>query len=161
MRFHPLAPFHRRPGPAVRGDVNDPFGAFRTEIDRVFEDFFNGAPMRFAEAGFAPSIDVKETDTRIDIVAELPGLSSDDVEVDLDGDVLTLRGEKKEESEEKDEHRRVVERRFGAFERALRLPFTPDEKDVKAKFEKGVLTLSIAKPAELSKASKKIAIESD
>lgn len=144
--------------PAARGD---PFLAFRHEMDRLFDSFFT--PSRFGVGDFGafsfnPAVDLTENDNEICLRAELPGVEEKDVEIKLDGDVLTIRGEKREERTEDGDQRRVVERSYGSFERSLRLPFEPEESEVKAEFKNGVLTVTAKKPAELSKPSKRIPI---
>jgi HSP20 family protein len=86
----------------------------------------------------APRIDVSETDKELRVRAEMPGVANEDVAVELDGDVLTLRGEKKFEAEEKDERRHIVERAFGSFMRTIQLPFAPKPDQLKASFDIGI-----------------------
>jgi len=150
--------------PARQDDRFDPFVSFRREVDRMFDDFFNGSLARFP--GFeplqavAPSIDVEDKENEVVVTAELPGLDSDDFEVTLSGDVLTIKGEKKDEREEKNGGMHYVERRFGSFSRSVRLPFEAADEKVDAKYEKGVLTVRVPKPAELTKASRRIEVKS-
>jgi HSP20 family protein len=92
-----------------------------------------------------PAIDVSENDVHYAITAELPGATRDDVQVELHGGVLTIRGEKKSEREEKKEQRRYVERSYGAFSRSFRLPRDADETRLDASFEDGVLTITVPK----------------
>jgi HSP20 family protein len=95
-----------------------------------------------------PRLDVSETDKELKIRAELPGVAEEDLSVELDGDLLTIRGEKKVEEEEKDERHHVVERAFGSFMRTIQLPFAPKPDQVQASFENGVLTIAVPKSAE-------------
>lgn len=95
--------------------------------------------------GFAPAVDVTEDDKRYTVTAELPGAKKEDVTIELHEGTLTIRGEKRSEREEKDEHRRHVERSFGAFSRSFSLPANADERGIKASFEDGVLTVEIPK----------------
>jgi HSP20 family protein len=114
-----------------------PLATLRDEMDRLFDDFFTGWPMtpfrrwrletdpwrRFQgmfEATF-PTADVVEGEKDYNIMAELPGMSEKDIEIALTGDVLTLKGEKKEEHEEKGQNRYVSERRYGSFQRSFQL----------------------------------------
>jgi HSP20 family protein len=94
------------------------------------------------------------------ITAELPGLDSKDFDVTLSGDVLTIKGEKKDEREEKNGDMQYLERRFGSFSRSVRLPFEAADEKVDAKYEKGVLTVRVPKPAELAKAARRIEVKS-
>ena len=158
MQFKPLVPFRSQlPSRSER----DPFSAFRLEMDDLFNRFFELDTGGFASelADFAPSVDVSETDTEIIIKADLPGIEEDDIHLELHNDVLRLKGERSEEKEEGEgENRRVVERSFGSFERTMRLPFTPDEKDVTTKYQKGVLKVAIAKPDGEQGGAKRIPI---
>jgi HSP20 family protein len=133
-----LAPF--RPGGAP---TRDPFLQLHREMNRLFDDTFRGfgggqdggAPMS------VPQMDIHEQDNRIEITAELPGVSQDDIELDLDGDMLTLKGEKRNQRQDKQAH--VSERSYGSFYRSVQLPFAPDPDQVTADFKEGVLTVSI------------------
>jgi HSP20 family protein len=93
-------------------------------------------------------MDVRETDKEIVVEAELPGIDEKDVSLSLQDGVLTIRGEKKHEHEEEKENYRVSERRYGSFQRAMRLPDTVDENKVEASFNNGVLTASLPKRPE-------------
>ena len=119
-------------------------------LDALFDEMWRGfAPARRGTLpGFSPRIDVRETDEAIVLRAELPGLEEGDFEVVLDDDVLTLKGEKKTEHEEEREGLRHVETRSGSFDRRFRLPVAVYADDVKATFDKGVLTVTLPKPEE-------------
>lgn len=138
-----------------------PFSAFRQEMDRLFDSFFS--PDRLGGFGlgdfpFSPAVDVSESDKEICVRAELPGVDEKDVELSLDGDMLTIRGEKREERRDEGDRRRIVERAYGAFERTIRLPFEPKEDTVKAQFKNGVLTVTAARPPELTQSTRRIPI---
>ena len=161
-----LVPWRNRSEtPARRGDVFDPFVDFRREVDRVFDDFANGiawSPLRpFAGdwRALAPALDLTETDKEVLVRAELPGLDEKDFEVTLAGDVLTIKGEKKAEHEEKNGDAHYIERRFGSFSRSLRLPFEAKDEKVEAKYDKGVLTVRIPKPPEVQSAVRRIEVK--
>jgi HSP20 family protein len=98
---------------------------------------------------FAPAVDVAETSDAFVVTAELPGAKPEDVTVEIHDGVLTLRGEKKSERKEEGEHARYVERSFGAFSRSFRLPENADDGKVDAGYAEGVLTLTVAKRAEV------------
>src|SRR5690606_31305227 len=93
------------------------------------------------------------------ITAEMPGLEEKDLDVSLTGDLLTIKGEKKAEHEERNGGAYYVERRFGSFSRSVRLPFQVDDQDVEAKYDKGVLTIRIPKPLEMQKAVRRIPVK--
>lgn len=97
---------------------------------------------------WAPSVDVSEDDGQYVVTTELPGAKKDDVTVELQDNVLTIRGEKKSEREEKNEQRRYVERSYGSFSRSFSLPANADPDRMKASFEDGVLTVEIGKRDE-------------
>lgn len=98
--------------------------------------------------GFAPAVDVTESEDQYIVTAELPGTSKDDVTVEVHDGVLTLRGEKRSEHEEKGEHYRHVERSFGSFSRSFSLPANADGDHINARFEAGVLRVEISKREE-------------
>ncbi len=129
---------------------DNPFMSLQREIDRLFDDFTRGFPA-FSSGGGAgellPSLDVTETDKQIEITAELPGLEEKDVQVNLADNVLTIRGEKKAEKEEKDKTYRLVERSYGSFVRSLELPEGVNADAIKASIDKGVLKVTVPKPA--------------
>jgi HSP20 family protein len=128
------------------------FAPLHREIDRLFDEFARGlSPVgALGQPSLMPSMDVAETDKEIEITVELPGLERKDVEISLDDDVLTIRGEKKVETEQKDDKNKsyhVSERSFGVFYRVLQLPAGIDPKSVQATMSNGVLKIKIPKPA--------------
>ena len=142
----------------------DPFLTLHREMNRLFDDVARGAPPTGGQPGsgpstlLAPHMDVSETDKEIKVQAELPGVSENDVEVSLDDDVLTIRAEKKQERKEDREGVHISERMFGTFQRAIRLPFQADPEQVQAKFENGVLQVTVPKTAPQER-SRKIQIQ--
>jgi len=142
----------------------DMFFALRDEMDRMFERFESGwsrwpTLLRREEAIAVPELDVRESTDSIVIEAELPGVDEKDISVSLANGVLTIKGEKKHEKQEKGENYHLSERSFGSFERAIRLPESIDEGKVEAKFDKGVLRISAAKKPEAIKAERKIEVK--
>ena len=159
MHWPTLRPFGRRPEVATRGD--DPFRALRREMDRVFEGFGRDLGWALGDlpvGAMAPSIDVTESDTELKIEAEMPGVDEKDVEVTLTDNVLTVRGEKKAEKEEKKKDYHLVERSYGAYARSITLPFAAEPDKAKASFKNGVLSITLPKPPEVAAKAKKIAI---
>jgi HSP20 family protein len=124
------------------------FGPLQREIDRLFDDFARGLTVQ-GNGQLVPNIDVTETDKNIEIAAELPGLERKDVDISLEDNALTIRGEKTVEEERKDEKKnyRVTERSYGAFYRVFELPPGIDPSTVQAAMSKGVLKITIPKPA--------------
>lgn len=142
----------------------DPFSEFQNAINRVFREFNDDtltavAPWSETMASFTPRLDMEETDSEIVMTAELPGLSEKDVQIELDKDVLTVRGEKKEDRQSKNGGRYVCERSFGAFERTIRLPTEVEKDKISAKLADGVLRLTLPKSAEAKSQVKKIPIK--
>src|SRR4030088_2094413 len=130
----------------------NPFGSLQREIDRVLDEFARGVPMFATQAlmNIVPSVDVAETEKEIEITAELPGLEREDVEISLEDDMLTIRGEKKVEADQgdkKDRNHHLSERSYGVFYRVLQLPPGIDPSTVKAPASNGVLKVTIPKPA--------------
>ena len=134
-----------------RGTVSQPFLSLQREIDRLFDDFTRGFPtlsmMPPSGGKLMPATDVTETDKEIEISAELPGLEEKDVQINLSDNVLTIKGEKKAEKERKEKDFRMVERSYGAFERTIELPEGVNPDSIKATIAKGVLTVTVPKPA--------------
>lgn len=166
MDFASLTPWRERSSmPSMRrDDTLDPFMSFRREVDRIFDDFFNdfggGLRRRGADWGaVTPTIDVAETDKDLVVTAELPGLNEKDFEVTLAGDLITIKGEKKAEQEEKKGDTTYMERRFGSFARSIRLPFEVRDEKVDARYEKGVLTIRVPKPPEAQRAMRRIEVK--
>jgi HSP20 family protein len=150
MAIRDLIPWRRERLP-VRREEQDPFWSFRQEMDRMFDRLFEGralAPWGEEWTGFAPSVDVVETDDEVKVTAELPGLAAQDVDVTVSHNTLTLKGEKKQEHEEKGENWYRTERSYGSFERAVTLPQGTDTEQAEAAFDKGVLTITFAKTGD-------------
>lgn len=109
-------------------------------------------------SGFRPSMDVVKTDGQMVVTAELPGISSDDVEVSLDGDILTIKGEKHEEKEVSEDDRYIHERSYGFFQRRITVPDGISADAIEASFDNGVLTVEVALPEEKPAESKRIPV---
>jgi len=157
MNLKSLIPVGRQRGVAR---TDNPFVSLQNEIDRLFDDFTSGFPT-FGNGGMislVPTMDVAETDKEIEITAELPGLEEKDVQINVADNVLTVRGEKKAEKEQKDKNYRLVERSYGSFERSLTLPEGVNTDAIKATIDKGVLKVVVPKPAPAQ--SKKIEVKS-
>lgn len=133
----------------------------RTEMDDVFQRFF-GLPVEAKANGesniWAPRVDISETDKAFIVKADLPGVDPKDVEINVRDGVLTVRGEKKEQKEEKHKNYHRVERFVGQFYRSIPLPVGVDEDNVQATTTKGVLSVTIPKKPEAQ--PKKIAVKS-
>ncbi|MCB2182487.1 MAG: Hsp20/alpha crystallin family protein [Desulfobulbaceae bacterium] len=141
-----LVPFRRR-----HGGVPDVF----EEMEDVFKKFWKGSLLPELTADFdtnwVPRLDVSETDESIEVVADLPGLDKKDIDISLDRDLLVIKGEKKEEHEETKKHIHRMERRYGSFYRAIRLPADVVSEKIDASFKKGVLKITLPKSEEAKK----------
>lgn len=146
MNLRSLIPIGRDRGVTRRGS-SDPLTALQREIDHLFEDFTRGWPVFGSTSELTPTMDVTETDKEIEITAELPGLQEKDVQVNVGDNVLTIKGEKKAEKEEKDKNYRLYERSYGSFSRTLELPANVDPDAIKASIANGVLKVTVPKPA--------------
>ncbi|MDA7947373.1 MAG: Hsp20/alpha crystallin family protein [Hyphomicrobiaceae bacterium] len=148
---------------------SDPFAALRAEMDQLFDHFsvgrFPSLPRLMEPAGaggtMVPSIDVHESDKKIVVEAELPGIDEKDVSVTLHDSVLTVKGEKKFEEKKEEQNYHTMERRYGSFTRAVRLPNTADEDNVSADFKKGILTVTVAKKPGSEPKERQIEIKSN
>eukprot|EP01027_Heterolobosea_sp_BB2_P022382 GEZU01032947.1.p2 GENE.GEZU01032947.1~~GEZU01032947.1.p2 ORF type:complete len:176 (+),score=74.73 GEZU01032947.1:468-995(+) len=136
-------------------EMNRVFGRTGTELMPFSTDF--GAGDR-SLAVFTPHWDVSENDKSIMINCELPGLNKENINIDVDNDMLTISGEKKEERKEENERIHRVERRYGKFSRSLRLPKGVDPNSIQANFENGVLRVVVPKPAQAIENRKTIPI---
>lgn len=123
-----------------------PLSLLQQEIDRLFDGFARNLSGRVAGA-LMPSMDLSETDKEIEITAELPGLEEKDVQLNVSDNILTIRGEKKNEREEKDKDYHLLERNYGSFTRTVELPTGVDPDSIKAVIAKGVLKVTVPKPA--------------
>lgn len=147
--------------------------AMRDEMDRLFDSFsqrfgfpsmhrmFEAEPLVRYETSFifpVPAVDVVEDDKAYRISAELPGMEEKNVDLSVENDVLTIRGEKQEEKEQKEKNYYLSERRYGSFQRSFQLPDSVDQDKIEASFEKGVLTVTLPKKPGEATQKKKISI---
>jgi HSP20 family protein len=165
----------KRAPPARREPFVHPLATLRGQMDRLFDEFagdwhmpslrrefFDWEPFRaplWSRDVVDVRFDLSETDKALEMTAELPGIDEKDVELVLSDGVLTLKGEKRAETEEKEKDYYLSERRYGAFTRSLRLPETVDTGKIEATFDKGVLRIVAPKRAEAKAKKKKIAIK--
>ncbi len=163
MARNPMTPF--RPGGGMF--TGDPFLSLHREMNRLFDDVFRGTGLPAATGSQGQgdvgtfvnaSMNVSETDKEIRITAELPGVIEQDIDVSLDDDVLTIRGEKKFERKDDKENFHFVECSYGTFQRSLRLPYAVDSEQVQASFENGILTVTVPK-TERQERSRRIQVQ--
>jgi HSP20 family protein len=163
MAFRDLIPWNRGREVTVRRDEDvHPFVTLHREMNRLFEDTFRGSGLapfsgldRLMNVSAWPHLEVSESDREITIAADLPGLDEKDVQVELANGVLSIRGEKKTETEDKD--RLMSERYYGRFERRIPIDDADPEK-VTASFKKGVLTVVMPKTEDARRKVRRIAI---
>lgn len=154
MNPRSLVPWWRSEGGVAE---RDPFAALQKEMNELLESFLGPRADR-PMGGFSPKVDVAETETEIKVTAELPGMEEKDIDIAVDGDVLTIKGEKKLEKEEKKQESYRLERSYGSFRRDIALPSKVEVEKVKATFAKGVLTVTLPKSPEAAK-KRKISLE--
>jgi HSP20 family protein len=160
--------------PPAQTTLPDVWQSFRSEMDRLFDRRSDGKPnpppkrifdtepaWRSAFSFSTPAIDnMSEDEKTYKISAELPGIDAKDIDVSVSGDMLVLKGEKRQEREEKDKNYHFSERAYGSFQRAFELPGSVDRNKVAADFSKGVLTITLPKTTEARKPLKKIEVKS-
>lgn len=159
-----LIPWGRSRVPARQGEplqdavTVSPFFTLRREMDRLFDDAFRGFGLSaFGEGGMNwPKVEVVDRDKEVRVIAELPGLEEDDLELRVEDNVLILRGEKRTEFD--DAERQYSERSYGRFERRLALPVEVDDERANATFRNGVLTVTLPKTERARQQTKRIPI---
>ena len=160
MPITDLIPWNRsRNMPAPRQGEEHPFLALHREMNRMFDNFFRGLDLPMTgnpgwSVGTWPHVEVSETDNEVKLVAELPGMEEKDVELTLNEGRLTLKGEKKTETD----GAVYSERWHGQFERTVQLGPDVDPDKIKAEFKNGVLTITVGKRPEAQRQVKRIAI---
>lgn len=162
MSFGDLIPWNRGRAPVSSRENISPLAGFQGQVNRLFDEFwrdFDGTGS-FSDSSFGfPRVELSESAQEVKIEVELPGLDQKDVEVWLQDGVLTVRGEKKSETE--DRERRLSERYYGRFERRIKLPVEVQENKVDATFAKGILTVRLPKSQQAVEKAKRIAIRGD
>ncbi|RRJ82798.1 Hsp20/alpha crystallin family protein [Aestuariirhabdus litorea] len=155
--------------PVERQYSQHPLTQLHNEMDRLFEGAFSGFGLRpfgardfpeMKEVMLKPKLDISESPETYTITVEVAGVDKDDLNIALDGNLLTITGEKKQEKNEEKDNMHCIERSYGAFRRVLTLPANADPAQLNAKVDKGVLTLTIAKRGESDSTCRKIDIQS-
>ena len=140
----------------------EPLDALQKEFDSLFERFFDGSELTpFTEKSFMPEVDIRETRKGIQVTAELPGMDEKDIDVTLHEGTLIMKGEKKNEHEDRKEGYQKIERSYGSFYRAIRLPDGIDEEKIKANYRKGVLKVILPKTEKARERQKKIEVRAE
>lgn len=183
MKMNKLAPWNwfnteedreNRSLPVRRRDTasrfDHPMLQLHNEIDRMFEDFFGGFDLPDFGLGktwdsmtrtglFKPNLDISETDKEYNIAVELPGVDEKNIELELTGNALKIKGEKKQETEKKDKNYHCMERSYGSFQRVLSLPDDADPETISAEYKNGIMTIKVPRKPELKPDVKKIEIK--
>jgi HSP20 family protein len=168
MSVRDLIPWGRdesRVASQFRDSERDPFVSLHREVNRLFDDVFRGFDGGLPSVGRAsavggnwPSLEISDNEKEIRVTAEVPGMEEKDIEILLDDGVLTLRGEKRSQTEDKD--RQFSERYYGRFERRIPLGYEIEEDRIDARFKNGVLSVTLPKSAKAQSQAKRIAIKS-
>lgn len=160
----------------ARTDFWRPMEKLRQQVDHLFEDFNRGSGLsaignrlfdveplweRGSVGRGLPAVDIAEKDDSYEITAELPGIDQKDIEIKISNDSLIIKGEKKEEKEEKRKGYHLSERSYGSFQRVFSLPSGVNEEKIEAKFNKGVLSVSLPKKPEAIKKDKTVPIKGE
>jgi HSP20 family protein len=132
---------------------SDPLTALQDEMNQLRTRLFGDGDEGWSTGTLVPELDVSETDTGVEVRMDVPGVTAKDFDIQINGKVLTVRGERKEEKEEKGKTFHRVERRYGSFSRSITLPCPVVESEVAAEYHDGVLKVKLPK-AEVSKAHK-------
>jgi len=147
----------------VRWTPWEPFpelSSFSREMDRLWRSFFREGPLaRTWEREWTPSLDLSETEDSFIVRAEVPGVEAKDINISLVGNVLSIKGEKKQEKEENDENYHWRERSYGAFSRSVRLPEDIESGKIETSYNIGVLKITLPKSEEAKKKEIKIKVE--
>jgi len=150
----------------ARRENESPVMAIQNEMNRMFDQFFTdpftmlSTPTLRSVADFMPRIDVSETDTAMQVTAELPGMEEKDIQLTLENDTLVISGEKKNDVEEKSKNFHRVERSYGSFQRVIPLVSEIEQDKVEASFRNGVLNITLPKTSTAAKQAHKIQIKS-
>src|SRR6266852_9572299 len=134
---------------------------FQNQINRIFQDYGRGSDELLTSGTFVPPVDVYEDEHSITLKLEVPGIDEKDIDVRIEGNTLTVHGERKIEKEEKEENFRRVERQYGSFTRSFTLPSSVDTGQVNAHYDNGVLKISLAKKAEAKPKQIKVNVGSE
>ena len=142
-----------RPGIDLWGRGRSIFDDLQDEVNRTFDSFWSKAPTRredwgVSEGSWSPRVDIEETDKDVLVTAEIPGMSKEEVKIDIRNNTLTLSGEKKQEKEIKEKNYYRLERRYGSFQRSFVIPAEIDRDKVKASYKDGILSITLPKTKE-------------
>jgi len=165
MALENLNPLRKKNNLATRHETENPFFALQHRMNRIFDDFL-GEPLGLFGANaadnlFTPAMNISETEKEIIITADMPGVEEKDLDISVSKGELTIKGEKKKETEEKNKNYYRMERSYGSFSRTVALPEGIDESKINAELKKGVLKLTIPRLAEAVPQRKKIEVKTE
>jgi len=163
MKIKDLVQFGKNGAPVKREEDN-PYAVLRRDLDSLFDNFFRGFDTEFFGSGpgvFMPKADVRESEKEIRITIELPGMDEKDIDVSLTRDTLIIKGNKKEEQEDKGKNYHRLERSYGTFTRTIPLPVAVESEKIEANFIKGVLSIKLPKSLKAVSETKKIAVKAE
>lgn len=147
-----------RPGPRALSGM-DPWSDLQREMSRLMDDVLGGAGLAGSPSTLAiPRVDVRENPKELCVCAELPGVKPEAVDIRLEGNLLTIRGEKRQEAQQEKEDYHLMECSYGRFQRSIQLPYAPSPDEVRADFKDGVLTIHVPK-SEHQERSRRIEIQ--
>jgi HSP20 family protein len=132
----------------TRWDPQHGLSGLQEQVNRLFESSFPGRSDNSALTTWAPAVDIYETENELVVKADLPDVSEKDLDVRIENNTLTIRGERKFEKKVEEEHYLRVERTYGSFSRSFSLPNTVNSEAIKAEYKNGVLTVELPKRAE-------------
>ncbi len=166
MSIRDLIPWKRDQGYAV-GPEQSPLLSFQQEFNRLFDEFWNEWGMMTPDGGaggmraFQPRVNVQESDDAYAISAEIPGMDEKDLSIELQGNTLLLKGEKKMEEEKKEGGYIRRERRSGSFQRVITLPVEVEHEKATASYKKGILQITVPKAEKARTTRRQIEIQSE
>ncbi len=139
----------------------DPFRdvmSLQHRVNSIFRDFNEGADAPLTTASFVPAVDIYEDEKKVTLKLEVPGMAEKDLDVSVENNMLTVKGERKFENEEKEENFHRIERRYGSFSRSFTLPSTVDTEHIEAHYQAGVLKLDLKKKPEAQPKQIKVSV---
>jgi len=147
---------------AQREQEEHPIVSFQRAVNSLFDDFFRGVDMTTFDSleKFTPRLDMQEDAKEIKVIAELPGIDEKDIEININRNTLTIKGEKKAEKEDQGKDSFYRERTYGSFQRIITIPAEVDTNNINATIKKGVLTVVMPKMTKETEEQKKIAVKS-
>jgi HSP20 family protein len=155
---------NKPPAPSKGSEPQPFFEQLQHEMEQLLDRFrgyqsvASALPRLGLTGALHPAIDMAESDDAVEVIADIPGVDADDLDVSLNGDVLIIKGEKSDERAKQNKNYHLIERSYGSFHRQIPLGFTPADDAIDGQFADGVLTVTIPKPDEAKTPNRKITI---